>query len=113
MENAVASLVENYPLYLFSNTSELHERRLLRDYRFFRHFRGGIFSWRAGAMKPDDAIYEQAIALTGCRPERIGYIDDLPANVATGQRRGLITHHYDAAAHGEFEFWLGSLVASA
>lgn len=107
MEEAVAALAEKYPLFLFSNTSELHERFLLRDYGVFRHFRGGIFSWRAGAMKPDDAIYEQAIVLTGCPPDRIAYIDDLPANVAKGRRLGLITHHYDAAAHSEFERWLG------
>lgn len=109
MEAAVARLAQKVPLYLFSNTSELHERFLLGRYSVFRHFRGGIFSWRAGAMKPDDAIYEQAIALTGLPADRIGYIDDLPANIATGQRLGLVTHLYDAAAHGEFETWLESI----
>jgi glucose-1-phosphatase len=109
MQPVVEKLAANFPLYLFSNTSELHERHLFRHYPVFRLFRGGIYSWRAGFMKPDPAIYTKAIALAGVPASHIAYIDDLPENIATGRSAGLLSHEYSAARHSKFEDWLASL----
>jgi glucose-1-phosphatase len=111
MEPVVAALADKYPLYLFSNTSGLHERALLASMPVFRHFRGGFFSWRAGVMKPDAPAYEQAIALTGEPPEHIAYIDDAAANIAAGAAAGLQTHEYAAERHDAFTGWLRTLGA--
>ena len=79
------------PVYLFSNTSELHEAclfRLFPQFAGFDGFDGGFYSWRLGTMKPEPGMYEAALSTLGLRPEEIAYVDDLPANIATGRRLG-------------------------
>ena len=98
---AVEAITAKVPAWLFSNTSELHEQWLLRQYPGFASFRGGFFSWRLGVMKPDTGIYEHALAVLGLPANEIAYIDDLPANIETGQRLGFHCHQYDRTRHGE------------
>lgn len=89
------------PLYLFSNTSEIHESWLFERWPEFRLFHGGFYSWRLGTMKPEPGMYEAAIRSLGVPPEAIAYIDDLPANVAMGNRYGFRSHQYDRERHSE------------
>lgn len=89
------------PVYLFSNTSELHETYLFRRYPGFAKFHGGFYSWRLGNMKPEPAMYERALEELRLPAEQIAYIDDLPANIETGRRLGFRCHQYDRTRHGE------------
>lgn len=88
------------PVHLFSNTSEIHEKWLFGMWPDFHRFHGGFFSWRLGTMKPDDGMYEQAAHGLGVPASSIAYIDDLPANIRTGQRFGFRSHQYDLRDHG-------------
>lgn len=94
------------PVYLFSNTSELHETYLFRRFPEFANFHGGFYSWRLGAMKPDPGMYEAALTTLGLCGEEIAYVDDLAANVETGRRFGFRVHQYDRMRHGELERFL-------
>ena len=89
------------PLYLFSNTSELHEACLFKNFPEFNHFHGGIYSWRVGSMKPHDGMYQHAITTLGVQGNEIAYIDDLPANIETGKRCDFRCHQYDRTRHDE------------
>jgi len=109
MESLVAQLRGRVPLYLFSNTSELHERHLFASYPVFRQFDGGFYSWSAGCMKPDESFYHGALAELGLAPSEIAYVDDLPDNIATGRRIGLVSHAYDHGRHKEFEAFVEAL----
>lgn len=107
MTGAVAELAERgFPLYLLSNTNGLHLEYLQANFPVFAHFDGGVFSHRAGSIKPDERIYRVAIETYSLDPASTAYIDDLAPNVATGQRLGLWSHRYSAGDHASFERWL-------
>ncbi len=94
MWELVRELAPRYPLYFFSNTSELHLDFLQRRFPEMALFTDGIFSMRVGAMKPDPQIYHAALALLKVAPGEIFYMDDLEANLTEAQRQGFQTHHY-------------------
>jgi len=74
--------------YIFSNTNDLAVEHIQRNFPFFRHFDGYIYSYEVGAMKPEPAIYEALERMSGrCGPEII-YLDDRPENIEGGLARG-------------------------
>ncbi len=87
---------------LLSNTNALHERLEIRTNPALRWFNQLTMSHRVGAMKPDPAIYHDAIAQAGMAPEHILYLDDIPDYVAEGRRQHLwawqVTDHDKIAA---------------
>ena len=74
--------------YIFSNTNDLAVEHIRRNFPFFKHFDGYIFSYEVGAMKPDAKIYEAMEKMCGKRGSEIIYIDDRPENVDAGAARG-------------------------
>ncbi len=95
-----------HPLYLLSNTNELHLEYLVATFPVFSHFAGGIYSHRVGSIKPQRRIYEIAFERFGLTPEETLYIDDLAQNIATGKELGLISHQYAPDKHGSLLRWL-------
>ncbi len=76
------------PTYIFSNTNDLAIEHVRRNFPFFSHFDGYIFSYQVGAMKPDVKIYEALERMTGRSGAEILYIDDRQENIAVGASRG-------------------------
>jgi len=76
------------PTCIFSNTNVLAVQHIRRQFQFFATFDDYIFSFEAGAMKPDAAIYEVAERRTNRCGEEILYIDDRAENVEAGAKRG-------------------------
>jgi putative hydrolase of the HAD superfamily len=70
-----------------------------------------VLSYQVGAIKPEEAIYRHAIEHHGLRPEETRYIDDLPANIATGERLGFRCWQYELQDHASFEAWLARQLA--
>lgn len=103
MEKTILRLKERFPLFLLSNTSEIHLTYLNRNYELFRHFLDGVYSFQAKSAKPDKRIFEVAIKQFGLSPENTAYIDDLPINVHSASDLGFKAIQYDLARHGEFE----------
>lgn len=76
---------QGYKLYVLSNINELHAewtREQLKGIPFEAMF----FSNEIQMAKPDARCYEHVIRETGIVPEETLYIDDLPENIAAGQR---------------------------
>lgn len=96
------SLFGKVPVYLFSNISSWHETWVFQQYPGFGKFDGGFFSWRIGAMKPDEAFYQAALRHLPYAPERIAYMDDMPLNVAGGQAAGFRCWQYHLQQHASF-----------
>jgi putative hydrolase of the HAD superfamily len=88
-ESFFAALAKNYALWGLSDTVPLHVARLWPNYGPFKHFRGGVFSYHVGAMKPDAAMFRAAVARAGVTPERCFYTDDRAANVEGAAACGL------------------------
>jgi HAD superfamily hydrolase (TIGR01509 family) len=76
------------PTYIFSNTNDLAVEHIEKNFPFFKHFDGYIYSYKIGAMKPGATIYEAMENLCGQRGAEIIYLDDRPENVKGGIARG-------------------------
>lgn len=96
---AVALAAHGVPTFLLSNISCIHHDFIFRTYPVFRTFRDGVFSYRAGALKPDPRIYEIALAQFGIDPARTLFIDDLAPNIAAAEAFGLHGLVYDHHNH--------------
>lgn len=104
------SLHGRTPLYLLSNIGCIHHDHIFAEYEFFGSlFRDGIYSYKAGVMKPEGRIFELARTQFGVDPARTLYIDDLEENVRGAEAAGFIGHHYDPARHDLFEERIGKL----
>ncbi len=77
-----------FKTYIFSNTNDLAVEHVRRNFPFFAHFDGYIFSYEVGAMKPQAKIYEAMETLCGRHGDDLIYLDDRPENVAAGAARG-------------------------
>ena len=97
-ERLLASLKESYPLILVSNTNEAHANFVERRYSLFHHFDHLIFSHEVGAMKPDQRIYDAAIAAAGKSPESLFFTDDREENVESALRLGIRAHRFDSVS---------------
>ena len=97
----VAELHGRLPLFLLSNTNDLHLDYIFRRYPAFRHFSGGTYSYAVRASKPDRAIYEIACRDLGLEPATTFFIDDLLPNIETARALGFQTHHYHFDRHEE------------
>lgn len=99
MNLLVEQLRARYPLYLLSNTSDIHAHYFEATYPVFQAFSGAVYSYRVGCMKPNPAIFGIAIRQFGVDPGETVYIDDLHANVAAAAHLGFRALHYDHTRH--------------
>jgi len=101
MTSLVRALRGRFPLYLLSNTNDMHVEGLFRDFPVFAEFTGATYSHEARASKPHRPIYEIACRTHGLEPRTTFFIDDLAANIATARDIGFHAHHYHHERHGE------------
>jgi len=99
---------QGHRLILFSNTNAIHCPWVFEAFPEFDIFDGSILSFETGFIKPEKPIYQHAIDKYSLIPENTLYIDDLPANIATGKAFGFRTHLYDLNNHAAFEQWLSN-----
>lgn len=111
IDELVAGLASQIPLYLLSNISCIHREHIHANYPVFRHFRDGIYSYEVGLMKPDPAIFQLAIKRLGVDPSSTLYIDDMPENVEAALAAGFLAVRYDHTRHGEAEAHIRTLLS--
>ena len=97
------------PLYLLSNTSDIHIDYVFRRYPVFARFAAGTYSYAVRASKPGAEIYRHAIRAHGLEPGRTFFIDDLLPNIETARGLGFRAHHYHHERHGALERELAGL----
>ena len=95
----LARMKERYPLYVLSNTNDLHVqwvRNHVAEAGFAdfesRFFRQVFFSFEMGTVKPEADIYriaaESIFEDIGVGPEGLFFIDDRPENVLEARAQG-------------------------
>ncbi len=89
------------PLYLLSNTSDLHVEYFTARFPIFECFRGAVYSHVEKLLKPDPAIFQVAIERFALEPAQTLYIDDLAPNIETAHALGFVTIQYDFRNHLE------------
>jgi putative hydrolase of the HAD superfamily len=78
-----------YPVFLLSNTNELHFSYILERFPIIHILDEWILSFEVGAKKPKQRIYEAIFQKTDIPADRILYIDDVPAYVEAAERIGI------------------------
>jgi glucose-1-phosphatase len=79
----------HYPLYLLSDTNEIHFGYVKDAVEVLRVFDEFILSFEVGAMKPDPPIFLEALRRSGLPAEACVFIDDRPGNVEGARRVGM------------------------
>lgn len=78
-----------YRLVLLSNVNEDHFEYIQARYDFPRLFDEHVLSYKVGACKPDDLIYQRAITAARCDASKCLFIDDVQENVDAAKRNGI------------------------
>ena len=102
-ETLLAGIRERYRLLCLSNTNAIHFAMVRRSYPLLRHFDDLVLSFEVKAMKPSPAIYREAVARAGCRPEECFFTDDVPAYVEGARREGIDAVQFQSCAQLEQE----------
>lgn len=90
---------QGHPLYLLSNTNEVHYEWLQTHYDVARHFDELVLSYKVGCQKPDLSIYREVLRRSGREPGAHIFIDDLKANVDAAAQVGMQTVHFQGVEH--------------
>jgi glucose-1-phosphatase len=85
----MAKLKTKYKLVLVSNTDPVRYAYIERQFPELLIFDAYVLSFRIGVMKPDPAIYREALARVGARPQSALFIDDLQENIDGAERLGI------------------------
>ena len=102
-ESLLEGLSKRYRLLLLSNTNAIHFDMLEKSYPLLRHFHHMVLSYRVGAMKPEPAIFREAIARAECRPDECFFTDDIAEYVAAAKREGIDAVQFESRAQIEQE----------
>ena len=82
-------LHRRYPLYLLSDTNEIHFGYVKETVPVLSVFDVFIVSYQVGAMKPDPRIYEEALRRSGLPAGACLFVDDRTLNVEGAMRVGM------------------------
>lgn len=89
MDELLSVLKKDFPLYLISNTNELHFDHICENYTILRHFNRTFPSHEVGARKPDAEIYEKVLAAVKIEPAHAVFIDDQKDFIRGAQAVGM------------------------
>lgn len=90
VNNAIVYLKEKgYPLFLLSNTNELHFSYIIEKYPVVHQFDEWLLSFEVGAKKPKRRIFEAIFEKMDIGPGEVFYIDDIPQYVEAAQQLGI------------------------
>lgn len=102
-DRVLESLAARYRLLLLSNTNRIHFQMIRENYTLLRHFDDLILSFEVHAMKPERAIYREAIERAGCRPEECFYTDDIGLFVEAARQEGIDAVQFESPEQLERE----------
>jgi glucose-1-phosphatase len=74
-----------YRLVLLSNTCVSHYRWIRERFDLLDRFDACVLSFEVGSVKPEDAIFHQALEAIQCSPTECFYTDDIAAYVDKGR----------------------------
>lgn len=86
------------PVYLLSNTNQLHYDFIRKNYSFPSRVTGAFLSYKLGLRKPEAAIYRAAARGAGVAAKNALFIDDLKVNVEGARKAGWNALHYKGGA---------------
>jgi putative hydrolase of the HAD superfamily len=85
-------------LVLLSNTSVTHLKFIERNFSVLELMDDRVTSFEAGALKPEDRIYEVAMSKALCEPDECFYTDDIEAYIRKAETFGIQARLYTTTA---------------
>jgi glucose-1-phosphatase len=80
---------KGFPVFLLSNTNELHFSYIMERYPIVHSLDEWILSYEVGAKKPKQKIYDTIFEKTEAMRGEVLYIDDVPEYVEAAKTYGL------------------------
>lgn len=80
---------KGYPLFLLSNTNELHFSHIVDSYPIVHTFDEWILSFEVGAKKPKKRIYDMIFEKMDVAPKDVFYTDDMAGYVEAARAMGI------------------------
>jgi glucose-1-phosphatase len=80
---------KGYPIFLLSNTNELHFSYVIERFPIIHVLDEWILSFEVGAKKPDKRIYDAIFEKADVEREKVLYIDDIDAYVSAARSYGI------------------------
>lgn len=102
--NLLERLVKTTPLFMLSNTNELHWQEVGRAWQKvstepMQHFFSAIYlSHEIGKRKPHPETFVWVCQQMGFEPADVLFIDDSPQHIEGAMKAGLQVHYYQDAA---------------
>ncbi len=90
-----------FRLFFLSNMHRPAMEYILRTYRIWDWFQGGVFSCLIGSAKPEPGIYKALLEKERLQPEGCVFIDDYPWNLTPAEQMGMKTILFKNAAQCE------------
>jgi glucose-1-phosphatase len=81
-------------LVTLSNISEIHHRYIDATYDIFKWFDDFVMSYQVKAIKPEAAIYQEALSKAHCLPEECFYTDDVMEFITAARSHGIAAEQY-------------------
>ncbi len=78
-----------YPIYLLSNTNEMHFSYIMERYPIIHHLDEWILSFEVGAKKPHRRIYDMIFEKKALERHEVLYIDDIPEYIRAASEYGI------------------------
>jgi putative hydrolase of the HAD superfamily len=92
---------EGHRLFYLSNMPASYAHHLEATHDVFGSFERGVFSSRAGLIKPEPAMFAHAAEVYGCAPAELLLIDDVQTNVDAARACGWRAIRFEDAASCE------------
>jgi len=89
MNKILVRLKKHYPLYVISNTNDMHFEYIKSEFPILKHFKKLFPSHQVGARKPEAIIYEKVLKRIGVRAEESVFVDDVPKFVRGARKVGM------------------------
>lgn len=84
---------------LLATNQQDHRVRFMREAHAYDELvDGSYYSSEVGAMKPDPAFFEHILDDLGVPADRVGFVDDVPANVESARSVGIRAVRHDPAS---------------
>lgn len=80
---------KGYPVFLLSNTNELHFAHIIEKYPIVNYLDEWILSFEVGAKKPSEKIYDTIFEKKTVERHEVLYIDDIPQYVEAASSYGI------------------------
>ncbi len=103
MPELLERLEKHYPLYLISNTNDLHFEHIRKQFNVLHYFKRCFPSHEVGHRKPDPETFRHVLSQIGLEPAETVFVDDTPDFVASARSVGIqaIQFHSRKILEGE------------